>query len=47
MGNANIEEVDALVVLGMRISGDAHWNDYIFQVSKEVFKCLDFLKGCR
>lgn len=47
MGNVNIEEADALDVLGMRISCDARWNDHIFRVSKEAFKCLGFLKRCR
>ena len=31
----------------MRISCDAPWNDHIFRVSKEAFKCLGFLKWCR
>ena len=47
MGNVNIEQADALGVLGMRISCDARWNDHIFQVSKEALKCLGFLKRCR
>ena len=47
IGNVNIEEADALDVLGMRISSDARWNDHIFRVSKEALKCLGFLKRCR
>ena len=37
----------ALDVLGMRISCDARWNDHIFRVTKEAFKCLGFWKRCR
>ena len=31
MGNVNIEEADALHVLGKRISCDARWNAQIFE----------------
>ena len=46
MGSVNIEEADALNVLGMRISCDARWNDHIFRVAKKALKCLSFLKWC-
>ena len=46
MDNVNIEEADALDVLGMGFSCDARWNDHIFRVLKEAFKCLGFLKRC-
>ena len=44
MGSVNIKEADALDVLGMRISCGVSFNDHIFRVSKEAFKCLSFLK---
>ena len=44
MDYVNIEEADALDILGMRISCDALWNDHILRVAKEGFKCLGFLK---
>ena len=31
--------INALDVLGMRISCDARWNNHIFRVAKEAFKC--------
>ena len=34
-------------VLGMRISCDVRWNDRIFRVAKEAFKCFGFLKRSR
>ena len=47
MGKVNIEEADALDVLGMRISCNARCNDDIFRMLKKAFNCLDFLKRCR
>ena len=47
MGNVNIEEADALNILGMKISCDAGWNDHIFRVAKQAFNCFGFLKRCR
>ena len=47
MGGINIEESEALDVLGMRIQHDVRWNNHVVQVSKEAFKCLGFLNRCR
>ena len=44
MGGIDIEESNTLDVLGMRIQCDVRWNEHVFQVSKEAFKCLGFLK---
>ena len=47
LSSVNIEEVNALDILGMRVSCDARWNDHIFRVAKEAFKYLGFFKRCR
>ena len=44
IGNVNIKEEHSLDALGLRISCDARWNNHIFRVWKEAFKCLGFLK---
>ena len=42
-----IEQSDALDVLGMKIQCDVRWTKHVFNVSKEAFKCLGFLKRCK
>ena len=43
----DIEQSDALDVLGMKIQCDARWAKHVFELSKKAFKCLGFLKRCK
>lgn len=47
MGGLDVGESEALDVLGLKIQCDIRWNKHIFNVSKEAFKCLGFLKRCK
>ena len=47
IGGVDIDETEALDILGMKIQCDVRWNKHIFNVSKEAFKCLGFLRRCK
>ena len=42
-----IAKSETLDVLGTSIRSDIHWDDHVFNVSKEAAKCLGFLKRCK